>query len=82
MTSGANNGLVKNARVENPGDDGVAIVSYINDGVACHDIVIDSPRLDRQVWGRGFSVVGGKNITYKNVYTYRSAAAAIYISAE
>ena len=35
-----------------------------------------------QTWGRAFSVVGGTNITYRNVYAERSSAAAIYIAAE
>ena len=82
MTGGASNGTVNNPRVVNPGDDGVAVVSYKNDGAQVHDITVNNPRLEGQVWGRAFSVVGGYNVTYNNVYASRSAGACIYIAAE
>lgn len=82
LTHGANNGRVVRARVVNPGDDGVAVVSYLGDDAISHDITIDSPRLEGQRWGRGFSVVGGSNIVMRNLYSDRSAGAAVYIAAE
>lgn len=82
MTGGASYGTVDNARVINPGDDGVAVVSYKNDGEQVHDITVNNPRLEGQVWGRAFSVVGGYNVTYNNVTATRSAGACIYIAAE
>lgn len=82
MTGGASYGTVDNARVINPGDDGVAVVSYKNDGEQVHDITVNNPRLEGQVWGRAFSVVGGYNVTYNNVTATGSAGACIYIAAE
>jgi hypothetical protein len=81
MTEGANFGTVSRVTANNPGDDGVAVVSYNGSGL-CHDITIDSPRQVGQLWGRGFSVVGGDRITYRNIYSDHSNAAAVYIAAE
>ncbi len=83
MTEGASYGTVTDAVVRNPGDDGVAVVSYAGDGdVPSTNITVVRPRVFNQTWGRAFSVVGGTNITYRNVYAERSSAAAIYIAAE
>ena len=82
MTEASHDGQVVRPFVKNPGDDGVAVVSYLNDGAPCQNIEVVDPRLDGQKWGRAFSVVGGKNITYRNVYADGSAGAALYISAE
>lgn len=82
MTGGAAYGTLTNPRVVNPGDDGVAVVSYLNDGAQVHDITVESPRVEGQKWGRGLSVVGGYNVTYRNAYVYKSAGAGIYIAAE
>ena len=43
MTGGAAYGTLTNPRVVNPGDDGVAVVSYLNDGAQVHDITVESP---------------------------------------
>ena len=82
MTGGTHNGVVYRPLVVNPGDDGVAVVSYKNDGVICHDIKVVSPQLVGQQWGRAFSVVGGNNITETDVYSDSSSGAAIYLAAE
>ena len=82
MTGGSHDGSVIRPIVNNPGDDGVAIVSYLNDGVRCHHITVISPRLYGQKWGRAFSVVGGRDITFSDVYSDGSGCAAIYIAAE
>ena len=82
MTAGAHNGLVLSPTVIESGDDGIAVVSYGQDGTPCHDIVVRSPRVVGTVWGRGLSVVGGTDITYEDVYVERSDAAAVYIAAE
>jgi hypothetical protein len=81
-TNGAANGQITNPIVRNCGDDGVAVVSYFKDGKLCHDITIDSPKMYGQTWGRGLTVVGGKNITYKNFYIEDSFGAAIYVGTE
>ena len=82
MTEASHDGTVVRPFIKNPGDDGVAVVSYLNDGAPCQNIEITQPTLDGQKWGRAFSVVGGKNITYRDVYANGSAGAALYISAE
>lgn len=81
MTEGAHDGQVINPLVINPGDDGVAVVSY-EGGDLAHDILIQSPRLVGQRWGRAFSVVGGDMITWRDVYAENSSGAAVYIASE
>jgi hypothetical protein len=81
-TNKSSDGNIVRPIIKNPGDDGIAVVSYHKDNGYTHDITIDSPKVYGQTHGRGISVVGGQNITYKNVYVERSSAAAIYIAAE
>ncbi len=81
-TLGSHDGIIKNPTIRNPGDDGVAVVSYLPDGVMCYNIQVISPRLYGQKWGRGFTVVGGHDVTYTDVYAEGSAGAAIYVAAE
>ncbi|WP_123025925.1 carbohydrate-binding domain-containing protein [Mycolicibacterium stellerae] len=81
MTNGANNGKVINAVTQATGDDGVAVVSYGTEPI-CHDIVIESPRVNGTTNGRGITVVGGQNISYRNIAVSQSNAAAVYIAAE
>lgn len=82
MTDGSSYGTVLSPTVRNSGDDGVAVVSYSSDGVACHDITVSSPVLLGTTDGRGLSVVGGVNVTETNIDVERSAAAGVYIAAE
>jgi hypothetical protein len=79
MTNGSFNGTVRDAVVRGAGDDGVAVVSYLSNPIATHDIQIINPKVYANTWGRGVSVVGGYNITYSNIYVESSNAAAIYI---
>ncbi len=79
QTRGAHDGA---ARARNVGDDGIAIVSYGQDGAPCHDIAIESPRFYGNQWGRGFSVVGGHDIVWRDIYAENSNAAALYIACE
>jgi len=67
--------------IRDVGDDGVAVVSYLASQLA-HDITITSPRFYGQTWGRAFSVVGGTNITYTDIYAINSNAATVYIASE
>ena len=82
QTHGAHNGMVRRAVVRNVGDDGIAVVSYGTDGAVCHDIEVESPRFTGNQWGRGFSVVGGQNINFYDIYAENSNAAALYIACE
>lgn len=81
MTNGANNGKVLNPFVQASGDDGVAVVSYGGEPV-CHDIIVESPRVNGTTGGRGISVVGGQNISYRNIAVSQSSAAGVYIASE
>ena len=59
---------LQNNHVENSGDDGIAVVSYLNDGDYVSNITaIDNVVLNNK-WGRNMSVVGGKSIIYRNNY--------------
>jgi hypothetical protein len=82
MTNGSNNGQVNNSTTEWTGDDGVAVVSYGNQQQPCHDIVINSPTVSGTTWGRGLTVVGGENISYRNIRVSQSNAAGVYIASE
>ena len=81
-THGAHHGIIRRAHVRNVGDDGIAVVSYGQDKAWCHDIEIESPRFYGNMWGRGFTVVGGEDITWRDIYAENSNAAALYISVE
>ena len=82
MTEGAGHGTVTRPRVYNPGDDAVAVVSYDRDAGVSHHITVHSPRLYGQTWGRGFTVIGGEDITYNDVYAEGSAGAAVTVASE
>lgn len=82
MTNGSRGGRVVRPIVRHTGDDGVAVVSYEQDGTACSDIVIDSPVIRDLDGGRGISVVGGSNVTYSNIDVEGSSSAAVYIACE
>lgn len=82
MTEAARDGRIIRPQIYNPGDDGVAVVSYVGNSAPVRRITVTSPRLYGQSWGRGISVVGGQDITYTDVYTDGSAGAAIYIASE
>lgn len=83
ITESSHSGTLLDTTVTNPGDDGVAVVSYKAGNVApVQNITITNPKLLNQKWGRAFSVVGGKNITWNNIYAEKSNAASIYISSE
>ena len=81
-TNGAHHGIIRRARVRNVGDDGIAVVSYGSDKTLCHHIQVDSPRFYGNTWGRGFTVVGGEDIVFRDIYAESSNAAALYISTE
>lgn len=82
ITGGSHDGLIERPTVSRTGDDGVAVVSYQRDVVPCSSIRINAPQVFGTTWGRGLSVVGGKNITYTDVLVEESNAAAVYIAVE
>lgn len=82
LTQGAHDGRVLSPVVRDVGDDGVAVVSYAPDGEPCARIEIVSPVVDGSTGGRGISVVGGTDITYRDVDVRDTYAAGVYIAAE
>jgi hypothetical protein len=81
-TGGSHDGIITRATVRNVGDDGIAVVSYGANASQCYNITVQSPRFYGNTWGRAFSVVGGHDITWTDVYAQNSNAAAIYVAAE
>jgi hypothetical protein len=82
-THGAHNGVIRRPRITNVGDDGVAVVSYgRRTEELCRNITIESPRFYGNVWGRGLAVVGGEDITLRDIYVENSNAAGLYIATE
>jgi hypothetical protein len=82
-TDGSNNGTYTNLHVTNCGDDGFAVVSYLNDGTMAHDISVNGFTMYSQSdSGRGITVVGGYNVTYTNINVTDSCGAGLYIASE
>jgi hypothetical protein len=84
MTDRSNFITVENNLVEYAGDDGVAVVSYQDNGSAVHDITARNNRILNNKYGRNMSVLGGYNILYENNYldTNLSPYACVYIAQE
>ena len=82
ITGGATNGRVIRPEICNPGDDGVAAVSYVADDTECHHIDVVAPRVVGQTSGRGVTVAGGHHITMTNVYVTKSHGAGVYVCCE
>lgn len=82
ITGDAHDGTVRSPVVDRSGDDGVAVVSYQQDKTPVRRVLVDSPTVRDMVGGRGVSVVGGEDITYRNVTVVASSSAAIYVASE
>lgn len=82
LTQGVHDGRVVEPQVRDVGDDGVAVVSYAPDGDPCARIEVVSPVVDGSSGGRGISVVGGVDITYRDVDVRDTYAAGVYVAAE
>ena len=82
MVGGSRNGKVLENVVRDAGDDMVGVVSTIGWPIN-YNILIERNDVAQQFWGRGISVVGGKDVTIRNntiAHTY--AAAGIIITQE
>lgn len=82
ITQGSHDGVIRRPVTTRTGDDGVAVVSYRQDGRPCARIRVEEPTVLGTTGGRGVSVVGGVDVLITDVNIQRSAAAAIYVSAE
>jgi Ca2+-binding RTX toxin-like protein len=74
---------VSGNRIDHSGDDGIAVVSYSGREASYKINVHDNSVVD-QAWGRGYSVVGGNDITIQDNYYANNVAgfAGIYIASE
>lgn len=82
ITQGAHDGRVLEPLVRDVGDDGVAVVSYAPDGEPCARIEVVSPTVDGSSGGRGVSVVGGEDVTFRDIDVRDTYAAGVYVAAE
>lgn len=69
--------------IDSSGDDGIAVVSYQNQGAMCSNISATGNRITNNVGGRCMSVVGGSDILYQQNYMSGNAnAAGLYLAQE
>ncbi len=75
---------LENNRIENSGDDGIAVVSYRSDGALVHHITARHNVIRNNKWGRHMSVVGGGQVLYENNLLENNLAgrACVYIAQE
>ena len=66
MTHGSHDILVQGNVVRGTGDDMIAVVSYQAEGVLTRNVMITGNSLEGNPWGRGITVVGGRNVTISN----------------
>ena len=82
LTYGSSYGRVESPIVRRSGDDGVAVVSYLQDPAPCRNITVSHPTIRTTTGGRGVSVVGGEDVIYHDIDVDDSFAAAVYIACE
>jgi hypothetical protein len=83
MANGAHDGVVAGNQVSANGDDMIAVVSYAAQKTVDSDILIEHNQLSANYWGRGISVVGGRNVTIRdNQISDVKQSAAIYLAEE
>ncbi|WP_232547780.1 right-handed parallel beta-helix repeat-containing protein [Propioniciclava soli] len=81
MTDGSRDGSVTGVAVTNSGDDGISVVTY-RDQPLVENVTVTAASVDGQRWGRGMTVVGGRDIVFRDVTIRRSAGAALYFASE
>jgi hypothetical protein len=84
MTDKASHITLENNRIENSGDDGIAVVSYREDGALVHHITARNNVIANNKWGRQMSVVGGSQVLYENnrLESNLGGRACLYIAQE
>lgn len=82
ITGGSADGALVDPVVRRSGDDGIAVVSYRDVETPVTGITVTSPRVETTTWGRGISVVGGRDVAYTDVFVEGSDAAALYFASE
>ncbi len=76
--------VVERNKVEHSGDDGIAVVSYGSNDTRNFSITVRNNSVANNRWGRGYSVVGGRNINIIDNYYENNLAgfAGIYLASE
>ena len=84
MTDKASYITLEGNHIENSGDDGIAVVSYRNNGGLVNHITARNNTIVNNKWGRQMSVVGGGQVLYENNYLENNlgGAACLYIAQE
>jgi hypothetical protein len=84
LTDKSNYITLENNRIENSGDDGIAVVSYRRDGGHTHHITARNNVIVNNKWGRNMSVVGGRYVVYENNRLENNLAgrACVYLAQE
>jgi parallel beta-helix repeat protein len=82
MTGGAHDIVVKGNQVRDTGDDMIAVVSYLDDGVVCSSITIVDNDVRGQSWGRGISVVGGRDVTVQRNTIDDTSGAGVLVNSD
>jgi hypothetical protein len=84
LTDNASYITVAGNRIEDSGDDGIAVVSYRRDPGIVNHIVARDNVIRNNKWGRQMSVVGGSDVLYENNHLSNNlaSAACLYIAQE
>ncbi len=82
VTGPSRDGVIERPVVRSSGDDGVAVVSYLQDGAPVKRVTVTRPTVRTTTWGRGVSVVGGEDVTITDLTVDSSSAAAVYVARE
>ncbi len=82
-TSGSANGIIAANTVRETGDDMIAIVNYGLGEPTVGNILIEQNDVSGQYWGRGITVVGGRDVTIRdNRISRTTVGAGILIHSE
>ncbi len=80
-TAAAHDITTSGNKVENSGDDGVAVVSYYP-GTRCYNIVVSNNTVKNAWWGRGLTNIGGDNVIIEDNFVENCINAGIWLAAE
>lgn len=75
-------GAIYNNITDANGDDGIAVVSYLNDSGKSHHIRIFNNSILGNYHGRGIAIVGGSNISIINNHIKETSVAGILLASE
>jgi parallel beta-helix repeat protein len=82
LTGGSHDIVVRRNQVRDTGDDMIAVVSYLEDGVVCSDITIADNDVRGQTWGRGISVVGGRDVVIQRNSIADTSGAGVLVNSD